>query len=316
MLWLVTFYTIHVATQQSATASEDVVSISGAGGSACVTTPPEGSANAGFSMLQRLQSVAPTATVAASLATSFTSAGSKAAPAVGSAIGRAAVPVPTGALPSAPVASTYPQPRPENYAEAYNDLYENYSYHSNSNYSLEGPVIEQLLEFTKALASNSPSLRSVVVLGCSHGKGAEQLHQYGFDAFGIDVARAAIQQAKALRGNTCSKPPCFVQGSLTSLPYQNYSMDAGLSADVLEHIARKDVPQVVSEISRVVKHYLVLQIAAFSEHGHNGEKAGMGNLHLTVEDAPWWIQQFSAKGWKVVVDSSLAGYYVRLLMQK
>jgi SAM-dependent methyltransferase len=211
-------------------------------------------------------------------------------------------------------------PKPWNYEAAYDYLYENYGYHADLNLSHEGPAVEQLYSFAKNLSADQPPLHTVIVLGCSHGKGAAELHQYGFDTYGIDVAKAAIKNAQKLRGKTCSLEPCFIQGSLTDLPYADSSIDAGMSVDVLEHIAPTDVPKVVEEISRVVQHYLVVQVADFVEMSKNGEKAGMTNVHLTVKGAPWWINQFSAKGWTVVADNSDVGDapfpYVRLLLAK
>jgi len=176
-------------------------------------------------------------------------------------------------------------------------------------------AISKLKALRQRLPSSSPSLNSVVVLGCSHGKGVEVLHECGFDAYGIDVAPAAIDVAKRLRGKTCRLPTCFTQGSLTKLPYTAGSMDAGLSVDVLEHISPDDVPTVVDEISRVVKHYLVLQIATVPEAGRNGEKHGMENLHLTVRSKEWWSQQFARVGWQLFQDGSDHAH-ARIMLKK
>merc|ERR1740121_1875941 len=101
--------------------------------------------------------------------------------------------------------------------------------------------------------------------------------------------------ALRLRGATCAQQPCFKQGSLTDLPYSDSSVDAGLSVDVLEHIAPEDVPKVVDEISRVVRHALLVEIADFKERAQSGEQAGMKNVHLTVQGKSWWTQQFERK---------------------
>lgn len=208
---------------------------------------------------------------------------------------------------------------PAEYEKAYDHLYNNRGYHANTTYTLEAPVVQEMVAYRAALPPTAPAFQKVVVLGCSHGKGAELLHQNGFDAWGIDVAHKAIQVANT-RARTCGvgTAPCFVQGSLVHLPYADASFDAGLSVDVLEHIAPADVPQVVNEISRVTKHYLFVQIAAFKEIGQNGEKAGMRNLHLTVQGAQWWKDQFARMGWRVTQDTSRTQYppYVKLALEK
>jgi len=204
---------------------------------------------------------------------------------------------------------------PAEYKEAYDKLYDDHGYHNDPDLSHEGPAIKDLNSFKVGLVAADPPLHSVVVLGCSHGKGVLLLSQLGFDSYGIDVATKAIDMATQLRGKTCSTEPCFVQGSLTQLPYLDASMDAGLSVDVLEHIAPYDVPTVVAQISRVVRHYLVLVIASFPEMSQNGEKAGMTNVHLTVEGSAWWSAQFAKQGWKVVSDLS-DSRYVRFILRK
>eukprot|EP00971_Amphidinium_carterae_P169355 3355595-Amphidinium_carterae.1 len=141
----------------------------------------------------------------------------------------------------------------------------------------------------------------------------KMLHDNSFDAYGVDVATKAIEMATELRGETCSAPPCFKQEYMASIPYPDQTFDAGLSADVLEHIAPDDVDKVVSEISRVVKHVLALQIASFPEQGLNGEKVGMGNLHLATEDAAFWDAKFAVHGWSVQEDWSTV-IYVNLLL--
>jgi|Transcript_6735 2-polyprenyl-3-methyl-5-hydroxy-6-metoxy-1,4-benzoquinol methylase len=204
---------------------------------------------------------------------------------------------------------------PADYENAYEDLYKNHGYHSDTELSHEANVIEDLLNFTRYATDKNTKIREVVVLGCSHGKGAAILHDAGFNASGVDVAETAVQMAIQTRGRTCGNGvrECFKQGSLTQIPFDTGSFDAGISADVLEHIAENDVPLVVAEISRVVKYFLFLQIASFSERAHNGEEAGMGNLHLTTKDNKWWTAAFARNGWKVVTDRSTA-QYVNLFM--
>jgi len=209
-----------------------------------------------------------------------------------------------------------PNITPRDYEKAYNDLYNNYGYHANSDFTHETGAIHQMVAYRNRLPPTASALHKVLVLGCSHGKGAELLHKHGFNAYGIDVAHRAIERAND-RSRTCESgtEPCFVQGSLMKLPYSNSSFDGGLSVDVLEHIAPGDVPQVVKEISRVVRHYLFLQIASFKEMALNGEKAGMANVHLTVEGPQWWKTAFAQGGWKVTRDTSDASY-VQLVLEK
>lgn len=203
---------------------------------------------------------------------------------------------------------------PQDYRKDYDTLYKN-GYHGDGSYTLEGPVIATLGDLAKTLPAGSPNIGSVLVLGCSHGLGVKMLHDAGYDAYGVDVADQAIEVAKQTRGKTCNVEPCFQQASLTKLPQTDASVDAGMSSDVLEHIAPEDVPQVVHEISRVVRHYLVLSISSHYEWNKNGEKILGKGLHLTVKDSAWWSQQFSAAGWTVVKDTS-DSTNVKLVLKK
>lgn len=210
-------------------------------------------------------------------------------------------------------------PPADHYAAAYDHLYEKHGYHADSELNHEGDMINRVVESAAAwrAVSHMPELRRIVVLGCSHGLGVQSLHKSGFRSWGVDVARKAIEDARRLRGSTCGGHPddCFALGSLTKMPFEANAFDAALSVDVLEHLAPADVPAVVAEITRTVAHYLFLEIMSVEEKCQSGERAGMGNLHLTTEGALWWRRHFVDQGWWVVEDFS-DSMHVKLILQK
>jgi len=186
---------------------------------------------------------------------------------------------------------------PHDYETFYDHAYDQAGYHDDQSLSHERPYVARYVE----LAKREPEkLHTVIVLGCSHGLGAMLLHQDGLLAWGIDIAHKAISMANQLRGRTCGEgsEPCFVQGNLLHLPYGDSTFDAGMSVDVLEHIAPEDVPTVVNEFSRVVEHYLLLHPAGLPEFSKTGEKLGTENVHLTVKPYSWWAEQFGKQGWQ------------------
>jgi len=188
---------------------------------------------------------------------------------------------------------------PKDYADAYNNLYDNYGYHNDLQLSHETLVVKVAQEEVPE------DKRTSITFGCSHGLGVEMLHKLGFKAFGVDVASKAIDMAITRRGDTCGQPPCFKIASLTDLPYGNRSFDVGLSSDVLEHISPDDMPKVAAEMSRVVRIYLILRIANFPEMSKSGEHAGMfSNVHLSVHESTWWVNAFKPFGWKLNRDLS------------
>lgn len=202
---------------------------------------------------------------------------------------------------------------PRDYELAYNYLYDHEAHNANADFTHEEPMVEWLVKTRQAIpqAQRSKLLQTTLILGCANGLGAKRLHDQGVYAYGVDVAEKAIAMAKK-RGHTCGPPGgadvCFKQGSLLEIPWPDKSFDAGLSADVLEHIAPEHVPQVMKEISRVVKHTLFVQIATGPERKKTGEKVGMANLHLTVQGPEWWKSRFDENGWKVKRDLSCCGY--------
>mmetsp|Transcript_17065 Transcript_17065/g.30800 ORF Transcript_17065/g.30800 Transcript_17065/m.30800 type:complete len:217 (-) Transcript_17065:52-702(-) len=173
------------------------------------------------------------------------------------------------------------------------DLHNETGYDSDPTFTHEESSVEKLAELAQY---QIPLIKSVIVLGCSHGLGVQMLHSKSFDAYGVDAASEAIEEATKLRGNTCASPPCFKQASLTSLPFPEQQFDAGLSSDVLEHIDPHDVKRVVEEISRVVKYMLVLRIAV-------------------TEGSPYWAREFWRFGWKVKEDQSTPSY-VQLVLER
>mmetsp|Transcript_34159 Transcript_34159/g.88244 ORF Transcript_34159/g.88244 Transcript_34159/m.88244 type:complete len:270 (+) Transcript_34159:45-854(+) len=195
-------------------------------------------------------------------------------------------------------------------AEVYDYLYDQKGYHGETSFSQEGPVVDMVKEFLPAGGPcklgkwcNASPLTKLIVIGCSHGKGVKALSETGFDASGMDVAHKAVDTALQVRGQTCTEKPCFRQGALGQmLPFESQAFDIGVSSDVLEHIPEAAIPEGVVEISRIVKHFLILRIANFPEYAGLGEKLGMGNLHVTTFPAPWWMKHFAPHGWKLICE--------------
>jgi len=205
-------------------------------------------------------------------------------------------------------------------ARVYDKLYGT-GYHKDLQLSHEKPVVDLAVKFLPPTGVCPPgqwcsSAKRVLVIGCSHGKGVASLHKAGYDASGMDVATKAIETALRVRGNAvCSTPPCFRQAALgMRLPWDDGAFDVGVSSDVLEHVPEKDVPEGAREITRIVKNFLILRIANFKEMGKNGERLGMGNLHVTVHGSQWWYTQFEKYGWKLLCDLTGRSNYVFVVL--
>ena len=96
----------------------------------------------------------------------------------------------------------------------------------------------------------NPSGKRALEVGCGGGILSEEIARMGFDAAGIDPSepslRAAADHARA--GGLIIR---YLKGVGESLPFPDGSYDVVFCCDVLEHV--RDLPKVVSEISRVLK---------------------------------------------------------------
>lgn len=102
--------------------------------------------------------------------------------------------------------------------------------------------------------------------------------------YGIDVSMIAVREGFALGRE-------IVCGSAVNLPYKNKSFDLVVSSDTLEHIEPEDVDQVVSEITRVTKDYVFMQINPRIDVARWKRLIGRP-LHRTIKPLNWWIDKF------------------------
>lgn len=106
-----------------------------------------------------------------------------------------------------------------------------------------------------------PQGKTALEVGCGGGCLSEEIAKMGFATTGIDPSeqsvRVAIDHAKASGLNIT-----YVAGTGESLPYQDDSYDVVFCCDVLEHV--RDLPKVVSEISRVLKPGGVVSFDTFN----------------------------------------------------
>ncbi len=93
--------------------------------------------------------------------------------------------------------------------------------------------------------------KKALEVGCGGGILSEAIARMGFMTTGIDPSSGSIQCA----GEHSNKEGLMIKyltGSGEEIPFQNKSFDVIFCCDVLEHV--RDLPKVISEISRVLKH--------------------------------------------------------------
>jgi ubiquinone/menaquinone biosynthesis C-methylase UbiE len=92
----------------------------------------------------------------------------------------------------------------------------------------------------------------VLELGCGGGNNAKFLAENGFDVYGIDGSRSAIEICKErfkewnLKGN-------FIQGDFLSLPYRNNFFDLVIDRESLYANKFKDIKKAVNEVYKKLK---------------------------------------------------------------
>ena len=137
------------------------------------------------------------------------------------------------------------------------------------------PLDRELLD---RFAARLQGAGKVCDLGCGPGHVARYLHERGVDAFGIDLSRAMVEQARQLyRGIE------FTQGNMLALDAAENSWAAIVAFYSIIHIPRADLPKLFLEIARVLQPngLLFLAFHAGIDEQHVDELWGVKtNLHF------------------------------------
>ena len=159
-------------------------------------------------------------------------------------------------------------------------------------YREHSPGLRNLSKFFMQI---QPEVNSVVAdFGCGSGKIAEPLRNNGLKVVLVDIADNCLDEKakEQLLPGWCD----FVEGNLWDLPklptYPN-NVNAGkvdhfYCCDVMEHIPPEKVDAVLAEIAKVTIKSGYFSISCLPEHFG---KLINDHLHLTVQNADWWIQK-------------------------
>jgi 2-polyprenyl-6-hydroxyphenyl methylase / 3-demethylubiquinone-9 3-methyltransferase len=97
----------------------------------------------------------------------------------------------------------------------------------------------------------NPEDKNVLEVGCGGGILCEEIAKMGFITNGIDPSEEALNIAmKHSEDNHLIIK--YQKGTGENIPFENNTFDIVLCCDVLEHV--RDLPKVISEISRVLKN--------------------------------------------------------------
>jgi 2-polyprenyl-6-hydroxyphenyl methylase/3-demethylubiquinone-9 3-methyltransferase len=95
-----------------------------------------------------------------------------------------------------------------------------------------------------------PKAAAALDVGCGGGFLTEEIARMGFDTIGVDPSERSLRAA-ADHARESGLDIRYGLGTGESLPFEDRSFGAVFCCDVLEHV--RDLPKVVSEISRVLK---------------------------------------------------------------
>lgn len=128
----------------------------------------------------------------------------------------------------------------------------------------EGKVEPEIPELEKLLKRSGAS--KILDLGCGAGRHTIYFARRGFEVYGFDASRTAIERAKELLKSENLNADLMVWDMTKTLPYEDAFFDAVLALRVIHHTYVKNIRKVAQEISRVLKKggYLFLQVPAFS----------------------------------------------------
>jgi len=93
----------------------------------------------------------------------------------------------------------------------------------------------------------------IIDLGCGIGTVSFFLAEAGCRVIGLDISRTALTLARQIANECSFKPPFFVVGSVTALPFKKKLTDKIIAADLTEHLDDSTLYGMLRECRDVLK---------------------------------------------------------------
>lgn len=153
--------------------------------------------------------------------------------------------------------------------------------------------------------------KTMLDIGAGRGTLLAYAREIGIEAVGFDFSKWAVNEGRFAR----CKPEWFIEHDATKpFPYTDRAFDLTVALDLFEHIYMPDLPNVISEMFRVSKKWIFLQIAVAGSGGLQGrdengyilergkpvpvEYEGCAAAgHVTLRKESWWYEQFEHEDW-------------------
>lgn len=125
-------------------------------------------------------------------------------------------------------------------------------------------------------------------VGCAKGYLVNSLVELGVDSRGIDPSKYALSN---VHPNIKDK---FLLGMAQSIPFPENHFDVVTCFDVLEHIPKKDISNVLKEMLRVSKQWLVIRVVTKELEND------IDLHHEPIQSIDWWHKQIKSAGAEIV----------------
>lgn len=168
--------------------------------------------------------------------------------------------------------------------------------------------------------------KTMLDIGCGRGTLVTYARDEGIEAVGFDFSEWAVSDEG--RYPRCKREWLTVHDAIKPFPYPDKSFDLVVALDLMEHIYLPDLPFVISEIRRVAKKWVFLQIAVAADGGVAGKvdreyilKRGEpvpieleGNAvagHVTVVHSKKWEEWLDHDDWMIRKD--MVNWFISLV---
>lgn len=150
-----------------------------------------------------------------------------------------------------------------------------------------------------------PEKTNVLEVGCGGGILSEEMAKMGVIITGIDPSEQSLNIAvKHAKDNNLKIN--YEKGTGEYLPFRDNSFDAVLCCDVLEHV--KDLPKVISEISRVLKNRGIFIYDTFNRT----YISKIGAIKILQECKRWAIMPPNIHVWEMFIKPA----EIKMLLQE
>jgi len=143
-------------------------------------------------------------------------------------------------------------------------------------------IADNATEFWSEYCTHIENTERIIDFGCGTGKLVHKLSEYGYDVYGVDIAKNSVNE------EIYKKDPFkFLFQSISDMNEKSIGyFDVGICVDVMEHIPAELVEETMVVMTKLCNetYYLIEGILDYA--GRKGREP----LHLTVRSIEWWIE--------------------------